>query len=84
MVSPAWVPVGADVVGGERGPSCAPGLKLGLEQADKAMVPATRLAQTAARIRRARDVEDLKLDEVRNFFSALLLDLNRRRYLDAA
>jgi len=29
-------------------------------------------------------VEDLKLDEVRNFFSALLLDLNRRRYLDAA
>jgi hypothetical protein len=79
MVSPACVPVGAVVVGGERGPSCAPGLKLGLEQADKAIVPAASPTKTAARMKRAGNAEDLKLDEVRNFFSALLLDLNRRR-----
>jgi hypothetical protein len=77
MVSPACVPVGAGVVGGETGLSCAPGLKLGLEQADKAMVPAASPTKTAARMKCA--CKGLKLDEVRNFFSALLLDLNRRR-----
>ena len=80
MVSPAWDGVG--VVGPERGPSCDPGLKLGLEQADKAMAPPATPAKTAARRKNARKWKlagKLKLHEVGNFISALLLDLNRRR-----
>jgi hypothetical protein len=53
MVSPAWAPVGAIAVGDDT--SCDPGLKLGLEQADKAMVPAATPAKTAALLNDARN-----------------------------